>query len=89
MKKIIDNIRKEERQGFKDGIESIWKKIKVSFREDRAFLDIPEIYPITEEVLSCKSRTLKQIDIFISQVRIAQFRSNQFNLITNNKGAEK
>ena len=37
MKKIIDNIRKEERQGFKDGIENIWRRIKVSFRDDRAF----------------------------------------------------
>jgi hypothetical protein len=76
MKKIIDNIRKEERQGFKDGIENIWGRIKVSFRDDRAFLDIPEISPITEETLIFKSRTIKQINDFIGQVRIAQFRAN-------------
>ncbi len=74
MKLQIDDVKKENRQYFKDGVyKAINGKGNIYCTLDKAIIVITEPYIITEEWLTEKSLIKENINKFIHDFRLYQF----------------
>src|SRR3990167_4846404 len=74
MKTQVDNVKKEERPYFKDGvIKAINGKGNVYFTLDKAIIETREPYFMTDEALSEKSAIKKAVNKFLADFRVYQF----------------